>query len=281
MTFGLVLGGGGVVGVAWETGVLAGLVDAGAFVPTDASAVVGTSAGAAVATQLAAGQRIDDLVAHQLRPMQGGTELPTDMTAVMEIFAELLTATEMTTELARDVGRRAIAAPTGPEERWLAGMAPFLGLDDWPDVDLRLVALSCSTGERCVWTKGGAADIFRAVASSCAVPGLFPPVTVGSDRYIDGGLWSPSNADVLVDDHLDAVVFIGPIGTMLAGPPQIERELEQLEAAGTKTLSIMPGPSFAEIGGDMMNPDFREKGVAFGRDDGGAAADAVQRLLAG
>jgi NTE family protein len=281
MRFGLVLGGGGVVGVAWETGVLAGLVDAGAFVPTDAAAIVGTSAGAAVATQLASGQRIDDLVAHQLRPMRQTLALPTDLTMVTDIFESMMTVTEMTPELARTIGKKACDAPTAPEDQWLDGMKPFLGLSDWPEeVDLRLVALSCTTGERRVWTKADRVDIGRAVASSCAVPGLFPTVTMAGDRYFDGGLWSPSNADVLVDDRFDAVIFIGPIGTLSAGPSRVERELQQLEATGTRTLAIMPGPSFDELRVDMMNPDFREKGVDIGRTDGADAADAVRALLA-
>ena len=53
----LVLGGGGVTGVAWELGILAGLAGAGADL-SDADLVVGTSAGSAVAAQLTTGRQL-------------------------------------------------------------------------------------------------------------------------------------------------------------------------------------------------------------------------------
>jgi NTE family protein len=51
----LVLGGGGPVGIAWEVGLLAGLLEAGCDL-RDADYVLGTSAGSFVGSQLAAGR---------------------------------------------------------------------------------------------------------------------------------------------------------------------------------------------------------------------------------
>src|SRR4051812_10340340 len=102
MTYGLVLGGGGVVGIAWELGVIEALAHEGALDTTTAQTLVGTSAGSVVSAQLACGRSIDDLVAEQLAPPRvavGGGAAAPDMTAVMQIFGGLMTATEMTTEL--------------------------------------------------------------------------------------------------------------------------------------------------------------------------------------
>jgi NTE family protein len=284
MSFGLVLGGGGIVGVAWETGVLAALAEARVLEPAQAAAMVGTSAGAAMAAQLASGTSVTDLVGAQLRSVPGAGVRPpaANPTGVAEIFATLMAATEMTTELSRDIGRRACELPTRPEEERLAEIAAFLGGAEWPlGVDLRLVAVSCATGERRVWTSGDGVELAKAVASSCAVPGVSPPVTIGGDRFMDGGVWSPSNADVLIDSAFDVVVFIGPIGGFLAGQPQIERELAALNESGARTVSVLAGPPFTDLQANMFDPEFRRRGFELGRTDGMSAARAVRDVLSG
>src|SRR5690606_17244655 len=92
MAFGLVMGGGGVVGIAWEIGVVEALAQAGALDPSAAATIVGTSAGSVVGTQLAAGVDLDALVAAQLTPAQsvGGGAAAPDMTAVMKIFGGMM-----------------------------------------------------------------------------------------------------------------------------------------------------------------------------------------------
>ena len=62
----IVLGGGGVTGIAWEIGVLAGLLAAGTGLAADA--VFGTSAGSFVGAALAAGADIEQLYAAQQAP---------------------------------------------------------------------------------------------------------------------------------------------------------------------------------------------------------------------
>jgi NTE family protein len=286
MSFGLVMGGGGVVGIAWEIGVIEALAQEGALDAGTARTIVGTSAGSVVGTQLAAGQAIDDLVAAQLAPpaaVGGGAAAP-DMTAVMKIFGGFAVAEEMTTELALTTGRLAMEAPTGSEDSWVGSFERLLGAAaaGWPtDVDLRVVAMSCTKGERRAWARADGVPVARAVASSCAVPGMFPTVEIDGDRYTDGGAWSPSNADLLAGDGLDAVLFIGPIGGFLAGRPQIERELDQLRAAGAATESILPGEGFADLRTQLMNPAFRAQGLEAGRQDGKAAAASVRDALKG
>jgi len=141
--------------------------------------------------------------------------------------------------------------------------------------------MSCTRGERRAWTKSDAVPVTRAVASSCAVPGLFPTVEIDGDRYTDGGAWSPSNADLLAGEGLDAVVFIGPIGGFLAGTPQVESELALARAKGAGTTSLLPGEAFDAVRTQLMNPAFRSQGLEIGRRDGEAAASGIRSLLAG
>jgi NTE family protein len=122
------------------------------------------------------------------------------------------------------------------------------------------------------------------VASSCTVPGLFPPVTIGGRRYIDGGVWSGSNADVVADGGRPAL-FIGlarlpgPLGR-LSGP-NLEREEKALADAGVTLTQITPGEGFADLTSNLMDPSRREPAVAVGREDGRRAAAAVATLLEG
>jgi NTE family protein len=300
MRFGLVLGGGGVVGIAWEVGVLAGLARSGALDPRAAAVIVGTSAGSVVGSRLAVGHDVEALVAEQqVAPAPTGAAAGdtgssdraprADMSVVMEIFGELRAAPEVTPDVTKVVGAKAMAAPTPPEDRWIASFETTLGGPGaaWPaDRDLRIAALDCNTGERRMWTSADAAiaPLPTAVASSCAVPGMFPTVAIGDSRYTDGGVWSVTNADVLLDDALDAVVVVVPTAGAPAQQgrrPAFEVEAEQLEAAGTRTIRVVPGAAFARDIGlmNLMNPAFRAQGVEIGIADGDAAAESVRSLL--
>ena len=293
MRFGLVLGGGGVVGIAWEVGVLAGLERAGALDPGAAAAIVGTSAGSVVGTRLALGASVESLVEEQSRPtapvpVPEGGKPRGDLTVVMEIFGALRQAPAITPEVTRVVGQKALAAETPSEERWVESFESTIGTGTrWPaDVDLRIAALDCHSGERRVWTSADDAlvDLARAVASSCAVPGMFPTVAIGDSRYTDGGVWSATNADVLLDAGLDAALFVVPTAAAPAQAgrrPAYEVEAEQLEAAGARVVKIVPGPAFASEVGllNLMNPAMRGRGLEIGIDDGAAAASAVAALL--
>ena len=283
MSFALVLGGGGVVGVAWEVGVLAGLADAG-IDPASAELVVGTSAGSVVGTQLRQGRSIEALVAEQRESHADANSPPptTDLTPLIEIFETLRSAKRRTPEVLREVGRKAIAAETQPEADWVGRFSSIVGEGDWPDRDLWITAVDCATGQRRVWTAADRVAIASAVAASCAIPGVFPPVTLDGSRYTDGGLWSSSNLDVVLDSSVDAAVFIGPLR---AGDPtalrSLEREIEQVVAAGRRADAVVPGDAFvAEVGAqNLMNPSLRSRGVDLGMEDGRTAAQRIKELL--
>ena len=283
MSFALVLGGGGVVGVAWEVGVLAALADAG-IDPASAELVVGTSAGSVVGTQLRQGRSIEALVAEQRESHAGANSPPpsTDLTPLIEIFETLRSAKRRTPEVLREVGRKAIAAETQPEADWVGRFSSIVGEGDWPDRDLWITAVDCATGQRRVWTAADRVAIASAVASSCAIPGVFAPVTLDGSRYTDGGLWSSSNLDVVLDSSVDAAVFVGPLR---AGDPtalrSLEREIEQVVAAGRRADAVVPGDAFvAEVGAqNLMNPSLRSRVVDLGMEDGRTAAQRIKELL--
>jgi NTE family protein len=282
---GLALGGGGVVGVSWEVGVVAGLADALGWDPSGVHVLVGTSAGSIVGTQLLQGRTVDDLVAGQRGPTAGDVPMAPelDLAALGEIFGAWTTADEVTPELARRIGARATTAATVDEEVYVGSLGALLATDEWPDADLRVTGVSVQTGERAVWTSSSSVPLARAVAASCSVPGMFPPVRLGEGTFVDGGVWSGSNADVLLGSGVEAVVFVGPLvgesGLGRISAAALERERAVLGAEGIPLLDVVPGERFAAFGQDLMNPAHRAAAVDVGRADGEDAATRLEDVL--
>ncbi len=290
MGVGLVLGGGGVVGVAWETGVLAGLAGALGWDPASSPVLVGTSAGSIVGAQLLHGRTLDELVAAQRdpAPSQGagrGVAPPRDPEAAMEVFRLWGGAEEMDAATARAVGAAALRATGQTEEQMLEMFERMLPSGEWPDADLRVTAVAVETGERVVCTPRSGVSLVRAVAASCAVPGLFPPVSFGEDgHFLDGGLWSGSNADVLAGSGVDAAVFVGPMSAAGGGIGELsarslEREVELLAAAGIELHTVVPGARFAEANLSLMDATRRAEALEIGLAEGAEAAGRLGHVL--
>lgn len=280
--YGLALGGGGVVGLSWELGVLDGLRRATGIDPASAATIVGTSSGSVIGARLRRGVPLDDLVAAELGPPP---EQPLigdlDLGVLLEVLARWSTVEPMTPMVARGIAGLARQAQTEPEATWVARYAD-LG-DAWPDGDLRVVTVDCGTGERAVWARGDGTPLSRTVAASCAAPGIFPPVRCGAHLHIDGSVWSVSNGDVLagcgVDAAITVVPLVGDVGVRVAGKAALLRDEAALADAGVPSVAIVPGPDFAPLADSIMDVGARGDALVIGRADGEAAAEAVARLL--
>jgi NTE family protein len=283
----LVMGGGGVVGVAWETGILKGLRDGGVD-PAAAELIVGTSAGSITGTQVRAGRSLDELYAAQTAPDSGEIRqqmAKLDVAALTALFQKWSAAAEMTEAVAREIGELALAAPTVDEASWLGAISAALGVDDWPAGGLIAVAVDAESGTLAAWDRASGAPLLPAVASSCAVPGMFPPVTINGRRYIDGGVRSGTNAD-LARGH-DVVLIVAPIGARPEGIGRIARqsldaEAHELRAAGAAVEVVLPDEAaLAAFGPDLMNPAQRVPAVEAGLRQGREAAARLRSLWAG
>jgi NTE family protein len=271
----LILGGGGVLGIGWEIGVLKGLHEAGADV-TGADLIVGTSAGSVVGTRIAQGSTIDELVAEQYAPSDGMLEeamAETDLPNLVTIFQKWANLPKMTRETCAEVGALALASKTTTEDKWLEWFESTLR-SEWPARDLRVTAVDAESGEFRVWTRDSGVDIRRAVASSCTVPGIFPCVTIDGHRYQDGGVRSGTSADLA--QGYDDVVIIAPIGSGSSGiDPLLGRmtnaETEALRAAGSNVELLYPDAATLEVFGinrmdSTRRGDAVEAGAAQGRE---------------
>jgi NTE family protein len=171
----LVLGGGGVAGIAWITGLLAGLAEAADDI-TAADVLIGTSAGAAVAAQLGSGLPLAELVERQTDPAKQAAEIAADvdLTKLAGELGEYLAEIPSPAQYLQRIGAYALAAQTVPEAVRRAVIESRLPRQDWPDRVLRLTAVDALSGELKVFDRNSGASLVDAVAASCAVPGIWP-----------------------------------------------------------------------------------------------------------
>ena len=291
MTRAVVLGGGGPVGIGWEAGLLVGLARRGVDIAT-ADAVVGTSAGSVVGFTLASGGDLSQ-----------ATELVDDATAATGMDPAVADAAEGLEQLLTAVagaasdpakadavraglGRMALDAPVMAEDQFVA-MFDFFAGADWPE-HFSCTAVDTADGRFKVWTRADGVEVRRAVASSCAVPCVFPPVTIGGDRWMDGGVRDMINADVAAGHDNVLVVSC----TLLELPPGFDlpamdavfaatrRQLDGLSADGSKVETVVPGAEMLEISSWGLNlMDFSKAAAAY--DAGVRQGEAEAERLSG
>jgi NTE family protein len=273
----LVLGGGGVAGIAWELGVLLGLHDAGIDLTT-ADRLVGTSAGSAVAAQVLSGVPLDELFARQLSPELLDSELQVDFDpeAMVREFGTALAGKEPGTERCQAIGEYALRATTVAEPVRRAVIERRLPAREWPARDLRIATVDAHTGEFRVFTKDDGVALVDAVAASCAVPGIWPPVTIGESRYIDGGMRSGVNVDLATG--CDQVVVVAPMPELPMASAEVRRGAEELRAlASVVTITADPG-SLAAMAANPLDPASARPAALAGRAQAAAHVDEVRAV---
>lgn len=280
----LVLGGGGPVGIAWETGLVAGLAEKGVNL-SQASYILGTSAGSVVGANLALGRTPKTMLETQLKPPvrpagQPSSEAP-DLRPLMAHLIDLVSGQKPPEQVRRDIGQWALSTPTIRTEHQFVGVFAKMFPDQgWTKNNFQCVAVDTGDGSYKVWNKDSGVDLASAVASSCAVPGIFPPVTINGRRYMDGGMRSATNADLATGYREVVVVAVtgGPPTSDLAkrsGAVRV-KELEALEDSGAHVDMIVPdAASRAAFGPNLMDSNHREQAARAGLAQGEAEAAAL------
>lgn len=268
----LVLSGGGIVGGAWMVGALHAIATETGWDPGSADHVIGTSAGAMVGAMLVTAMPAWLLRAYGAGEPVGapGEDAAHPLGANFRIHWTFPRPVLASPELAL----RSIREPWkyGPAGilAWLpqgvistaplrAAIARFVPTGWAPHGNLWITAIDYDSGVRVVFGQDGApkAGLADAVAASCAIPGFYHPVKIGSRRYIDGGMYSPANLDLAGDTGADLVVCINPLSTRerggllsAAGPlaalvrgdnrRMIDREAQVLRRAGKQVVLLEP-----------------------------------------
>jgi NTE family protein len=283
----IVLGAGGAVGHAFHAGVLSALADETGWDPRRADILVGTSAGSVVASMLRAGFSASDLAARALGRelsaegrqfvQRSGLRPPPAVTPARPAPAR---GSASPVRLARAFWQpwRArpgtIAAALLPEcripnETMSEPLRRMFG-SEWPSPPLWVVAVALDSGRRVVFGREGApaTDVAAAVAASCAIPAYFVPVTIHGSRYVDGGVHSPSNADVVARETLDLVIVSSPMSSARGVRRQaidvpmrqvsrlaLAREVAALRRRGTTVVTFQPTAADQDaMAGNPLDP---------------------------
>ena len=266
----LVLGGGGITGIAWMLGLLKGMRDNGVDL-TAADTVIGTSAGSVVGAQLTSGHDLDGLYAEQLRPADSeiGAEMGAGVLLRMAL-PSLLPGTPRTKR--RRLGKAAVKAhPPGGRER-VEVIRSRIRVSQWPaDRDLRVTAVNADTGEFVVWDRHAGADLVHAVASSCAVPIVWPCVTIDGTPYLDGGMRTPANADLA--HFADRAVVLAPIPRGINPLGAVQRQLQRLPSGSA--LVIPDREALRDFGRNVLDPSKRADAARAGLRQ---SADVLDRV---
>lgn len=305
MRVGLVLGAGGVLGGAWLTGGLAALAEETGWDPGSADYVVGTSAGSMMGALLAAGVPPWFMVAHSAGESFEGL---TDAAGRPAAEADRAAGADFRLERLPGIGPgswelalRTLARPTRHTPAALAaGWLPSGGVSTEPLKDtirrvvqhgwaehphLWVVACDYATGRRVPFGREDAprADLADAVAASCAIPGFYRPVEIGGRRYVDGGVYSTSNLDILRGRELDLVVCLNPTSSLhptrawnpaewfagamrKASGRRLGSEARKMRHEGTSVVLIQPtAEDLAVIGPNLMSRRRRQEVIELAR----------------
>ena len=312
---GLVLGAGGTVGQAYHAGALAALEHDLGWDARTADVIVGTSAGSVTGTLLRLGVPAHDLAAWAVEaPMSvEGEELRERIDRDRPPFPPFtvehwlrrwrLPSRRLLARMAKRpwAFRPSVAAmtlmPTGRVDlvehtNGLQEAEP----DAWP-AGLWICAARRDDGGRVVFGRAGSprASLAHAVSASCAIPGYFAPIAIGGVEYFDGGVNSPTNADVVRNAALDLVIIISPMSAAgglpktadglirYAAHRRLEREIARLCKQGTTVVRIEPAEqTLRAMGLNMMAEDRSDAVVQASFIETGAyiATDPIIRRLA-
>lgn len=274
----LVLGGGGLAGIAWCAGLLAGLERQGVSL-ADADLVVGTSAGSVVGAWLATGVAPEQMLAGQVDPARQTPELAAcvvldELTAR---FASHLADGADPAPVRARIGAMALATPTVSEQARREVIAARLPVHDWP-VGLVVTVVDAGTGERAALDASCGFPLVDVVAASCAVPGVWPPVTLGESRYVDGAVHTALNADLAAG--ASRVLVLAPLGALGDGPLAAgwDHARPLLEQSGRVLLLEPDEPSRTAFGTNPLDPGTRRPAAEAGLAQAASAASAVRDL---
>ena len=282
----LVLGGGGSVGIAWETGLAAGLADEGIDLRL-ADKIVGTSAGSFVGAELASGRSPAELRARLTEGARARARSEFDVERAAGAgsheadgfhgaraegrsgSAETARRDRRVRARSRDDSGRSLHRLLRVRRRCaVAGQVRCTAVDAH---DGRFVVLDQSTGT----------SLARGVASSCSVPGLFPPITINGRRYVDGGMRSATNFDLAEGyERVIAVAVIPPGGAAFMAA-RIDPELAQLRRSGSHVELITPDAASLDVfGPNLMDASRQAAALDAGVKQGRAEAVRIRSVWA-
>ena len=277
----LVLAGGGIAGIAWETGILRGIADespeaADALLGSDV--LVGTSAGSTVSAQLGSGLGLEELFERQIGAESAELDPGVSIDNVTDLFVKaMLTPNTTKAQKLQGIGTVALNTDTVDPAVRRKVIEQRLPSHDWPDRVLRISAIDIDTGELVTLDRDSGVSLVDAVAASCAVPGVWPVVTIGGRRFMDGGIGSAVNMALAAD--CDTAVALVPQGRSTPSPFGAGAA-EEVDGFAGRSLGIFADDdALAAFGPNPLDPACRAPAAQAGRAQGRREAQRVAEFL--
>jgi NTE family protein len=281
----VVLGGGGSAGIAWELGFLAGVEEVHPELLEElrgaGTTLIGTSAGSIVGAQLRSNLTMAELVAPELAFVAQSKPSRAGLLRLVRLTASMLMAGVGARDPAarrRRIGKLAVRGGALSSTRWRSTIEDRLVLREWPEHPLLVTATDTATGELRVFERDSGVDFVDAVAASCAVPGIYPPVSIGGALYMDGGMRSIANADLAAG--ADRVLILAPLLRSSGMGSLSAAELAALSDARVLTIDADKASRRA-FGRNPLDASTRPTSAAAGMAQGRAAAADIARFLRG
>lgn len=278
----IVLGGGGVAGIAWEYGLLAGLLDHG--IPlNDADLVVGTSAGSVVGATLR-GDGVHAAFTSQSIPieMDDAAVDAFDVSVFMQVMADAVTNSSGEVSARAEIGTYALAVPRdeAAAAAQVAMVAAQLPSREWPPRALNVTAVDATDGTFRVFDNASDVDLARAIMASCSVPGVGPTTHLEGREYMDGGMRSGTNADVATGYGRVLVIACNVEPESSGLGPTLPQAVTALESEANVVVLTADEASVTAFGPNPLLMSTREASAAAGYAQAGSIAETVARFWA-
>ncbi|EHI98165.1 hypothetical protein CDLVIII_1472 [Clostridium sp. DL-VIII] len=272
-------GGGGSMGIGWETGYLTGLADGG-IDTRFADLIVGTSAGSQVGAVIASRISWNDIWEKLINlKYQSQKESPSgNLGSLFEKYDEIATSSKTPKEWIDRMGKLAIESNTMAESEQLSRIRNTIGDCQWAEA-LRIVAVDLVTSQRVVWGSNSSIELIKAASASSSLPGVWPPTTICSRKYLDGGVHSMENADIAEGA---SKVLILSVGLPVQTPFKLEDQIQSLQKSGSEVELVKPDKKIYEelqqLGGNPVDPRIRPVIAACGREQGYEDAKRIAKF---
>lgn len=256
----LVLGAGGITGGAYELGTLAAIHERTAWAPASAHAFIGTSAGSWIAALLAFGRPLQqvDTAALPPQPRQARRGERGDGSRDLYTPAPHLPSPFWWARPGGLLAESGLFSTEGMERRLRARLGD--AAQRWPEAKLRIVAFDLQRRARTVFGAAGAPQVtaLQAVTASSAIPGVFRPVVLDGVPYLDGGIASTTNLDLVAEfaDEIDLAICLAP---MAGERPAAAR------VSGPGLYGRLLTGALAAVAGHQLDAELRNLGASFPR----------------
>ncbi|NRD77109.1 patatin-like phospholipase family protein [Bacillus sp. BRMEA1] len=265
------------MGIGWETGYLAGLADRGIDTRL-ADLVVGTSAGSQVGAVISSRMPWDDIWERLVYPKPAEKSPSGSLGSLFVEYDEIAASSKTPEEWIQRLGKLATESKTMTENEQFSRIRTKIGDLQWAQ-SLRITAIDLTTSQRVVWESNSGIELLRAVSASSSLPGVWPPTTIGSRQYFDGGAHSMENADIAEGA---SKVLILSVGLPVKTPFKLEDQIRRLQESGSKVELVKPNKktyaALQQLGGNPVDPQIRPVIAACGREQGHEDAERIAQF---